>query len=319
LAEEQADRVAAAQRMAAELARQQQDFVDKLAQNENQTGGIGNMPPKEQTNAPGANPEAKPMEEGEKMPGLGNDAEKIADKAETLADVLGAAAKPNTPEEQDAAKKVEDLIGSMGIGDLTERLKNLPGQVGEGKLEDAKANAGDGSDRLEAAAQALAALHRSIVAPRVDELAKVEERMSALDEELDQLDTPSKITGWHMDAEELLDELDKAGVPPEMREEFLAEMRKAGWGTNRGRWDWTRNEGGYYGAPPRYRLLMSRILATVRGRMQELLLGDLTASGDEPIPPQYQEFVDRYQQVLTREGKSAPKQPVKSPSEAIAP
>jgi hypothetical protein len=319
LAEEQADRVAAAQRMAAELARQQRDFVDRLANNENQAGGIGDMPPKEQTNAPGANPQAEPKEGDDKMPGLGQDAEKIAEKAETLADVLGAAAKPTAPEEQDAAKKVEELIEGMGIGDLTERLKNLPGQVGEGKMEDAKANAGDGADRLDAAAEALAGLHRAIVAPRVDELAKIEEQMSALDEELDQLDTPSKITGWHMDAEELLDELDKAGVPPEMREEFLAEMRKAGWGTNRGRWDWTRNEGGYYGAPQRYRLLISRILATVRGRMQELLLGDLTASGDEPIPPQYQEFVDRYQQVLSREGKTVPKQPVKSPSETTAP
>jgi hypothetical protein len=104
-----------------------------------------------------------------------------------------------------------------------------------------------------------------------------------------------------------------------MREEFLAEMRKAGWGTNRGRWDWTRNDGGYYGAPARYRLLMSRILATVRGRMQELLLGELASSGDEPIPPQFQEFVDRYQQVLSREGKSLPKKPERSTSEAAAP
>ena len=319
LAEEQADRVAAAQRMAAELARQQQDFVDRLAQAANQGGGIGNMPPKEDTEAPGANPQAKPKEEGDKMPGLGNDAEKIAEKAETLADVLGAAARATTPEEQDAAKKVEELIGGMGIGDLTERLKNLPGQVGEGKLEDAKATAGDGSDRLEATAEALAALHQAIVAPRVDELAKVEQKLTALDEELDQLDTPTKITGWHMDAEEMLEELDNAGVSPETKEEFLAEMRKGGWQNNRGRWDWKRNEGGYYAAPQGYRVLMARILANVRGRMQELLLGDLSASGDEPIPPQYQEFVDRYQQVLTTEGKTIPRQPASSTSETPAP
>jgi hypothetical protein len=36
-------------------------------------------------------------------------------------------------------------------------------------------------------------------------------------------------------------------------------------------------------------------------RMQELMLGDLTAAGDEPVPPQYQELVDRYYQVLASE------------------
>jgi hypothetical protein len=108
-------------------------------------------------------------------------------------------------------------------------------------------------------------------------------------------------------------------VPPELKEEFLEEMRKAGWGTNRGRWDWKRNEGGYYTAPLRYRQIVTRVLAQVRGRMQELLLGDLAASGDEPIPPQYQEFVDRYQQVLTTEGKSVPKPPADSTDEKPAP
>jgi hypothetical protein len=37
--------------------------------------------------------------------------------------------------------------------------------------------------------------------------------------------------------------------------------------------------------------------------MQELLLGQQTFSRDEPIPPQYQDLVDRYYQVLATEGK----------------
>ena len=60
------------------------------------------------------------------------------------------------------------------------------------------------------------------------------------------------------------------------------------------------------------------VFESLSAPMQELLLGDLTASGDEPIPPQYQEFVDRYQQVLTTEGKAV-KQPANTTSEAAAP
>jgi hypothetical protein len=33
------------------------------------------------------------------------------------------------------------------------------------------------------------------------------------------------------------------------------------------------------------------------------MLGDLASSRDEPIPPQYQELVDRYYEVLATAGK----------------
>jgi hypothetical protein len=236
--------------------------------------------------------------------GLGGMAEKIAEEAKTLADALGAAARADTPEEQETGKKVDELVKGMGIGDLTERLKDLPGQVGQGKMEDAKATTGDAGERLEATAEQLGMLHRSIVAPKVDELAKVERELANLDERLDQLDTQTKITGWHMDADELQEELDKAGVPKELQQQFVEEMKKGGWGdTARDNWKWTRTAGGNYAAPGGYRVLISRMQESIRNRMQELMLGDLASSRDEPIPPQYQDLVDRYYQVLATEGK----------------
>jgi hypothetical protein len=50
---------------------------------------------------------------------------------------------------------------------------------------------------------------------------------------------------------------------------------------------------------------------SIRNRMQELLLGDLASSRDEPIPPQYQEFVDRYYRVLAAEGREKMKKGTK--------
>jgi hypothetical protein len=264
---------------------------------------LGNQPPEKEKQQPGASD--KPMPNPKKdQPGLGGMAQRIAEEAKTLADALGAAARADTPEEQEMGKKVDELVKAMGVGDLTERLKDLPNQVGQGKMEDAKATAGDGAERLDATAEQLSMLHRSIVAPKVDELAKVERELANLDQRLDQLDTPTKITGWHMDADELQDELDKAGVPEELRKDFIEEMKKGGWGeTVRGNWKWARTEGGYYAAPVGYRVLLSRIQESIRNRMQELMLGDLASSRDEPIPPQYQDLVDRYYQVLATEGK----------------
>ncbi len=310
MAQEQADRVAAAQQMAAQLSRQQQDFADRLSDPSDAPGVNGNPMPKKDSEQVGKGNDPKKPEQDK--PGLGGQAEQIAERAKTLADVLGAAAGATNPEDQATAEKVKALMGANGLPDLTQRLQQLPAQVEGGKMEDAKANVGDGAERLEAAAQQLAALHRSIIAPQVDELAKVEEKLTGLDEELDQLDTPTSITGWHVDAAALLEELDKLGISKELRDQLLEEMKKAGWSPEVARrgWNWARVEGGNYAAPALYRQLLSRLSSDVRGRMQELMLGDMSLGRDEPIPPQYQELVDRYYQVLASEGKAQPKRAV---------
>jgi hypothetical protein len=110
-----------------------------------------------------------------------------------------------------------------------------------------------------------------------------------------------------MDANELLEDLEKAGVTEELQQQFVDEMRKAGWGPdlrNRG-WLWDRGPGGHYIAPASYRVLLAQLRSSVQGRIQELMLGELVASGDEAIPPQYQELVDRFYQVLASEGKQS--------------
>jgi hypothetical protein len=312
LAKEQADRIAAAQRMAAELAQRQQDFVDRVAKADpNRPNSGGQAQPGDKSKEPRPGVGEGDQKPDEPMPGLGAAADKIAAQAQTLADVLGAAAAADEPGDEESAEKVEQIAGGLGLKELAQRLQDLPGQVGEKQMEDAKNNAGDGAERTEAAAEALSALHRSIVAPRVDELAKVEQQLSALNDELDQLETPTEITNWHMEADDLVDELDKAGLSKEEIQAFVEEMNKGGWQPNarRNGWNWAI-EGGRYVSPRGYRVATTRLLASLRTRMQELLLGDLTASGDEPIPPQYQDLVDRYYQVLASEGQK--NQPAKA-------
>jgi hypothetical protein len=314
MAEEQAQRIAAAQQMATQLAREQQDFADRLANKSDQNGAGGDQPPKKkQDDAPGKGKKETPKKDKPNMQGLGSDAEKIAERAKTLADILGVASKADNPEDQASAKKVGDLMGELKLPDLTQRLQDIRGQVGRGKLEDAKATVGDGAERMEAAAAKLAEIHRDIVAPQVAELAKVEKGLKDAEEELDHLDAPMRITRWHMDTTALLDELDKLGISKELRDQFLEEMRKAGWGPDvrTAGWTWGRTDGGYYAAPVVYRNLLTRLLGSVQGRMQELMLLDLPSSRDEPIPPQYQDLVDRYQKLLSSDGKDRAKRMVR--------
>lgn len=323
LAQEQADRIAAAQQMAANLARQQQDFVDKLVK-ERDAVGAGNPDPKkksefEQPGGGKGEPSGKPQD---KMQGLGGQAEDIARQAKTLQDVLKAASQASDPQDQASAKQVEQLVGGMKLDELANRLQDLPGKVGSGKLEEAKSTAEDGAERLEAAAEQLASLQRAIVAPKVDELAKLEEKLAGVDKQLDELASQTEITQWHITANELLASLEKAGISKEIRQEFDEAMKSAGWNSRQRNlaWNWVIGNGGRYTPPVGYRRLLERLQEDLRNRMQELMLGDLAFSRDEAIPPQYQELVDRFQQVLATEGKDRgkAKMPAKKPAKKVA-
>jgi hypothetical protein len=135
LAEEQADRVAAAQRLAAELARQQQDFVDRLARSENK-GGIGDMPPKDGAQG-GASTAPSPKGNEDPMNGLGGAAEKIADKAETLADVLGGAGLRLLAHLDAEARPLRDVLEGALAGEAAGSIVLLVGP--EGGFSDAEA------------------------------------------------------------------------------------------------------------------------------------------------------------------------------------
>jgi hypothetical protein len=58
---------------------------------------------------------------------------------------------------------------------------------------------------------------------------------------------------------------------------------------------------GRYAAPSSYQKVLLRLQEDLQMRMQNLLLGDLDAAPDEATPPKYQEFVERYYEVLSRE------------------
>ncbi len=300
VAQEQADRLAAAQQMAADLARRQAEFKERLATSESEGGRDGRPRLEEKKQMIGTGQEEA---EGNSRAGASAEARRIADKAASLVDVLAAAARADDPQDQEAARKVDDLVRSLDVKALAARLGELPEQVKQEKWSDARAAADDGAERAEALAEQLSALHRAIVAPQVDELARLEEQLAALDERLDELDSENKITGWHVDAEELLEELGGAGIDEALHSQILEEMRKQGWNPEALRidWNWSRAPGAAYVPPLAYHRILSRFAASLRARMQELLLGDLTAAGDEPIPPQYEDLVDRYYQVLASE------------------
>jgi hypothetical protein len=67
---------------------------------------------------------------------------------------------------------------------------------------------------------------------------------------------------------------------------------------------------GRYASPNSYKKVLSLLQEDVQLRMQSLLLGDLNASPDDATPPKYQELVERYYQVLSRDSGRKVKAPM---------
>ena len=279
---EQVERIAAAQQMAGDLARQQEQLESRLP-------GPGNPQP--------------PSDEA--IGGLADNARDLNDNAKTLDDVLSAASKADTQVHEKSAAEVARIVKALYLKNTVDRLGQLPAQILQRKLADARAALSDGAERLESAAEQLGVLRRSLAMPKVEELAQLERSVLELANQLERLETEQRISMWHAETTELLEKLDDAAIEKDLAAELRLEMQKAGWlgDVTVMRWNWGRAAGGGFVAPARYRTILSLLADELRGRMQEYLLGDTQATGDEPVPPQYQELVDRYYRVLAAEGK----------------
>ncbi len=304
LAEEQARRIAAARDMASDLANRQKAFAQRMDDEPNQFGTGGKRDRNQDEDQPPGIGRSNESTE-QPMGGMGGKARELAEKARTLGDVLGAAAKPQSPEDQKSADEIARILKSLDLNSAIQRLAQLPAQVENKKLDDARMAALDGAERMEAAAEQLAQLHRNVVAPKVEELSKLEQMASRLNDELDALENDSQITAWHGQATELLQGLEEAQIDKVLRLALEEEMRKAGWNAALLRGGAWARKNGTFAATAAYHSLLTRIANSLRSRMQEYLLGEMRATGDEPIPPQYRDFVDRYYKVIAGEGKSA--------------
>ena len=233
-------------------------------------------------------------------------ADKLAESGKTLQDVLNEIAKSTDPNEKDAVAKIQAVLKEIDINKVVGEMGQVSGMIRSKKDDDAKLSSLDVADRLEIMAQRLDAAYRGIVAPQAEELRKLEQALADLRDQLEKLETPSQVAAWHRDARELLDQLDKLGVNLKAREEFEKEMTKAGFGvdvdrTKRGALNWSLTDG-RYDAPLGYGLAIVHLQEDVQARIQTLILGDLGNVSDEATPPKYQELVEKYYEVLSRQG-----------------
>ncbi len=236
---------------------------------------------------------------------LADESERLAQGGLTLQDFLDALARD--PEaEGELVSKITIVRERAGLGGLVGQMEAIQRRLRDQKPAGVQRDARDLADRLEALAHELDGLHGEIIAPRLNQLIALEKQAAELLERLAKLASDTEISQWHLDAQGLIQALEKADVDGAAVEALREAMIDAGWGKTRPNWQWDYvvNDvlGGYhYTAPGAYHLNLTTIVEDIQEEARELLLRDLMASSEEAVPPQYEKLVDRYFEVLSHE------------------
>lgn len=264
-------------------------------------------PDEKKTNGGSGRAEQRPLTDEERVEQLAGRAADLAARAATLLDILESVAQSQLPEDQTAAEKVNALLKETDLKNAIESMQAAAGQVRNQKLEDAQSTALDVAERFQITTQRLDAVYRTLVGPQAEELRKLEQQLVQLRTKLEDLQTPAQVVAWHRAVRELLDKADELGISEQRREELLEEMKKNGFSA-----DMVANvanvqlTNGRYAAPALYNAKLIELQEEIQTRIQNLVIGEFASMTDDLAPPKYQSLVERYYQVLSREGSTRP-------------
>ncbi len=217
-------------------------------------------------------PGAGSGEGDKKMPGLGNAAEQV----KTVKDVLEQVAGSGSEGSADAARKVAGLLKQEDLAAAIARLEK-PG-VGEDRGERQ-----DLAERFAALGQKLDQVYCETIAPRLEELARLEREANELEQRAGGAEDAADWRRLRQQGAIFVEHLEAAGLASLADDDLRAGLRTAS--VLEGRELFGRGIG----------ITHSRLAA----KLQEFVTGDRFTSGNEAVPPEYKDLVDRYLRALS--------------------
>jgi hypothetical protein len=224
--------------------------------------------PADDTKNPGAGNGA-----GEKkMPGLGD----AAEQAKTLKDVMEQIAGSGTEGAADAARKVAGLLKQEDLAAAIARLEKPGAGDDRGERQDL-------TERFAALGQKLDQAYRETIAPRLEELARLEREANELEQRAGGADDAADWRRLRQQGAQFVEHLEAAGLAGLANEDLQAGLRSGGVLAGKE--------------------LFSRGVAVAHSRLvaklQEFVASDRVTTGDEAVPPEYKDLVDRYLRALS--------------------
>lgn len=226
---------------------------------------------------------AAPPDPDRKMPGGSSDGNggrpalgSAAEDAKSLKDVLDSLAASGRVPDAGAARKAASLLKQENLPDAIDRLQK-PGIAGD------RAERKDLADRFAALGQKLDEAYREAVAPRLEEIARLEREANDLEQQAARAGDED-LRRLRQQGGQLLNRLEAAGLGALANDDVRGGLTNAGVG---------REAFGRGVAA-----LHDRLVA----KLQEIVAGDRIAVGNEAVPPQYKDLVERYLRTLSAGG-----------------
>ena len=220
-------------------------------------------------------------------------ARQLEEEGKTLEDLLKAIARSDREQDQEAAGDVAKILEDQQISATLKQMGELTQMVSRGAIRGATTLSADVQNRMELTGQDLERLHRRIVAPRIDQLMKLERRAAALLKKAQELETKEAVAQWRMAARQLLDELNDAQLSGDATKQLEDALR-----TVAGRNSLANATTNGFGSTTLTNA-SRQVVEDLQQRIQELVLGDVIDQSNEAVPPEYERFVERYYQVLS--------------------
>jgi hypothetical protein len=284
------------------------DRAEELAQNE---AGFAEMPATASTSdTQSRGSESARSEKGSKAGTRGKETdaemlERLAEEARTLEQWLKQLAGRG---EGKAGEMARELLDQGKMTEIIQQIDRIAQLQQLGKSGEARSEAGRVAQTLEALARSLDMLHREIVAPRLAELVEAEKRLADLSEQLEALKTDAEVDAWHRQTMTLVRELEKKEAMTEVVAELEKALVDAGWRAPGGTWTFNTPNGNWR-APVTYTDAIKKVARRIQDQIQEMILKDMMSSRDETTPPEFKELVERYYEVLSREGGGDSRRP----------
>ncbi len=276
-AKELANKVANAERMARQLAKQQQATGAELQ--------------KQGSKKSNANGKEAAGERGQ------------SEGARTLADLLSRTQADAVETDSQLGQALRRARETDPPGEIVEQMQQAADALETGKRDQARRNVDQAAHMLERLAQQLETARRDLVQPQLERLMAAEKQAAEAQKALNSVTSEPQKGEAEKKVHELRDTMESLSP----KDDSLNEATDALANAVRSVGGWTSPERtpnpaqGRFKPPVVYTTSLQLVMQRLQAKIQEMILKEVLLDKDEAVPPQYKKLVEEYYRVLSED------------------
>ncbi|HEV3449252.1 MAG TPA: hypothetical protein VG099_31740 [Gemmataceae bacterium] len=226
----------------------------------------------------------------------------LSQDAQTLADLLNRNIADAAEADRELGQALREASEKNPPAAIAEQMKQIADALRAGKKDQAKRDARDSAQKLDALAQQLDATRRALIQPQLEKLVAAEKQAAETQKTLNSVandqqkaEAEKKMTDLRESVEALKAMDGKIGEAAASLTDALRPDAANTWNSG------GRTPRGNYKPPVLYVNGVNRAIVALQSKIQDLILKDALLDKDEAVPPKYRKLVEEYYRVLSED------------------